>query len=231
MQKRDACSGDGVLVAELSDSVITDAQNRTGYISSGYQFQFDNPPQAGALYTAGFTRCDNGSLALGGSAVFYQCRSGDFYNLYDRWLAEQCSPIHILVMPCDGEANNDLEPDDDTVIIGTSTLATTVVIPLSDGQPQVVSTATVVNICQIDDGTARLPRMFGPVFPLTLRHRPNPGPHNPVPGTRGQHPVAACVAVPGRPGPGHASRVRAAAVDGADGHGRIGDVISPSHRL
>jgi hypothetical protein len=51
--------------------------------------------QAGAIYTSGFSLCGNGSLALGGSAVFYQCLSGDFYNLYDRHWAAQCSPIYI----------------------------------------------------------------------------------------------------------------------------------------
>lgn len=54
------------------------------YIAANYQFQFDAPPQAGAIYTTGFSLCANGSLALGGSAIFYQCLSGSFYNLYDR---------------------------------------------------------------------------------------------------------------------------------------------------
>ncbi|KAL2258431.1 hypothetical protein VTK26DRAFT_8270 [Humicola hyalothermophila] len=156
LQKRDACSGEGILVATLNDSVIRDAQDRTGYIASNYQFQFDNPPQAGALYTAGFSRCPNGSLALGHSAVFYQCRSGNFYNLYDRWWAEQCSPVHILVMPCD-EAASTNDPtngnqDQGQQVVGTSVVTTTVVIPLSDGQPQVITTSKTVYICQIGDG-------------------------------------------------------------------------------
>ena len=54
------------------------------YIAANYQFQFDAPPQAGAIYTTGFSLCSNNSLALGGSAIFYQCLSGSFYNLYDR---------------------------------------------------------------------------------------------------------------------------------------------------
>ena len=54
------------------------------YIAANYQFQFDNPPQAGAIYTTGFSLCANNTLALGGSAIWYQCLSGSFYNLYDR---------------------------------------------------------------------------------------------------------------------------------------------------
>ncbi|KAK3360813.1 hypothetical protein B0T24DRAFT_685237 [Lasiosphaeria ovina] len=48
-------------------------------------------------------RCGNGTLALGGSTVFYQCASGNFYNLYDGYWAAQCSPVEMLVMPCGGE--------------------------------------------------------------------------------------------------------------------------------
>lgn len=94
-------------------------------------------------------------MALGGSTVFYQCRSGGFYNLYDRWWAEQCSPVHILVMPCGGSDNGDAADENDhqgQQVVGTSTVATTVVVPLSDGQAQVVTTTKVIRICQIDDG-------------------------------------------------------------------------------
>lgn len=82
----------------MADNRLTDAAGRTGYIASNYQLQFDQPPQAGAIYTSGFSICGNGSLALGGSNIFYQCLSGDFYNLYDRHWARQCSPITIETM-------------------------------------------------------------------------------------------------------------------------------------
>lgn len=90
-----ACKTEGTLAITLADGVLKDAQGRTGYIASNFQFQFDAPPQAGAIYTSGFTACGNSTLALGGSNVFYQCLSGDFYNLYDRSWAPQCSPITI----------------------------------------------------------------------------------------------------------------------------------------
>ena len=79
----------------LQGTKLTDQSGRTGYIASNFQFQFDNPPQAGALFTTGFTICENGTLALGGSNIFYQCLSGNFYNLYDRSWAAQCSPAYI----------------------------------------------------------------------------------------------------------------------------------------
>ena len=90
-----ACKTPSSLEMSLSNGILTDSNGRTGYIAANYQFQFDKPPQAGAIYTAGFSVCANGSLALGGSNVWWQCLSGDFYNLYDRDWAAQCSPITI----------------------------------------------------------------------------------------------------------------------------------------
>ena len=146
--------------------MLTDARGRTGYIASNYQLQFDNPPQAGALYTAGFAVCANRSLALGSSAVFWECKSGDFWNLYDRNWAEQCSPVDILVLPCEegggaeaaGTATAAAAATQgggaSETVVGTQTVTATVVVPLEDGQPQVLTTTTVVPICQIDDGAS-----------------------------------------------------------------------------
>lgn len=97
------CDEPGSLAITLEDGVLKDQQGRVGYIAANYQFQFDGPPQAGAIITAGFSICNNGSLALGGSNVFYQCLSGTFYNLYDRYWAAQCSPVTInalLIRKC-----------------------------------------------------------------------------------------------------------------------------------
>ncbi|KAF2240161.1 hypothetical protein EV356DRAFT_527995 [Viridothelium virens] len=93
-----ACSSDDTLTMTLEGGILKDNKGRTGYIASNYQFQFDNPPQAGALYTAGFSVCSNGSLALGGNSTFYQCRSGNFFNLYNENWAPQCSPVTINVV-------------------------------------------------------------------------------------------------------------------------------------
>merc|ERR1711877_58716 len=90
---RVACQDNSTLGLMLDNGVVTDNQGRTGYIASNRQFQFDSPPQAGAIYTSGFSLCSNGSLALGGSTTFYQCRSGGFYNLYDENVASYCEPV------------------------------------------------------------------------------------------------------------------------------------------
>merc|ERR1712230_351984 len=90
---RVACQDNGTLALMLNNGVVTDNQGRTGYIASNRQFQFDSPPQAGAIYTSGSSLCSNGSLALGGSTTFYQCRSGGFYNLYDENVASYCEPV------------------------------------------------------------------------------------------------------------------------------------------
>lgn len=94
-------------MAALSNGVLTDAYQRTGYIASNYQFQFDAPPQAGAIYTAGFSICANDTLALGGSTLWWACASGNFYNLYDRDWAPQCNLVEIDVLPCSGSGSSD----------------------------------------------------------------------------------------------------------------------------
>ncbi len=91
-----ACKANSTLSVTLHNGILVDNENRTGYIASNFQFQFDNPPQEGALFTSGWSACGNGSLALGGSTVFWQCLSGDFYNLYDRYWAPQCKPVEVL---------------------------------------------------------------------------------------------------------------------------------------
>lgn len=93
-----ACSGPDVLTITLADGVLKDSKGRTGYIAANYQFQFDGPPQAGAIYTSGWSVCGNGSLALGGQTTFYQCLSGDFYNLYNENWAPQCNAVTIDVL-------------------------------------------------------------------------------------------------------------------------------------
>ncbi|KAK4982722.1 hypothetical protein LTR66_009130 [Elasticomyces elasticus] len=90
---------DNALTLTLSSGVLTDSKGRIGYIASNRQFQFDGPPQAGAIYTAGWSYCgNNNTLALGGSTVFYQCLSGSFYNLYDQSTGKQCSQVYLAIL-------------------------------------------------------------------------------------------------------------------------------------
>ncbi|KAF2809421.1 uncharacterized protein BDZ99DRAFT_476849 [Mytilinidion resinicola] len=88
----------------LADGVLHDSLNRIGAIVANHQFQFDGPPQAGSIYTGGWSACANDSLALGGSAIFYACTSGTFRNLYDETQGAQCSPINIIIVPVDKAA-------------------------------------------------------------------------------------------------------------------------------
>ncbi|KAI2610398.1 uncharacterized protein GGS25DRAFT_521199 [Hypoxylon fragiforme] len=150
IEKRAECGADGVLVLSLKDGSTFDAKDRTGYIASNYQFQFDAPAQAGALYTSGFSVCENNVLALGDSQTFYRCLSGTFYNLYDRNWAPQCEPVSIIAVPCGSDTPAAQIPDGQ--VVGTTVVQTTIVTALPDGQPQVVTTSVPVPICQIGDG-------------------------------------------------------------------------------
>jgi len=149
------CGQPGYLTLTLAGGKLTDAQGRTGYIAANYQFQFDAPAQTGAIYTAGFSVCQNGSLALGGSNTFYQCLSGDFYNLYDRSWAAQCSPILIDLLPC-GSSNAPVGQGSDGQPAATTQGSLPPVTQIPDGQPQ-ASTAVPRPVTQISDGQIQAP--------------------------------------------------------------------------
>ncbi|KAF1921525.1 hypothetical protein BDU57DRAFT_437640 [Ampelomyces quisqualis] len=90
-------AADSALVCNLHNGILRDRDSRTGSIVANRQFQFDGPPQAGSIYTGGFSICANGSLAIGGTTRWWQCSSGGFYNLYDEWIGAQCEEIRIQV--------------------------------------------------------------------------------------------------------------------------------------
>lgn len=92
-----AKASDGALSCTLEDGILRDQYGRTGSIVANQQFQFDGPPQAGAIYTGGFSVCKNNSLAIGGSARWWRCMSGEFGNLYDESIGDQCTEIRIVV--------------------------------------------------------------------------------------------------------------------------------------
>ncbi|ODA75754.1 hypothetical protein RJ55_08708 [Drechmeria coniospora] len=176
------CNSDKTLVLTLADSVLTDSKDRTGYISSSFQLQFDGPPQSGAIFTAGFSYCTNGSLALGPTTVFYRCQSGNFYNLYDRHWAPQCEPVEIVAMPCedggdedggdedggdedshpppldaeDADGSDDANDANNSNLGQTEILPTNVVKGLSNGQHKNCSTSVAYPICQIADGQIQI---------------------------------------------------------------------------
>ena len=91
-----SCRVDGTLALTLKNGILTDSKGRIGSIVANRQFQFDGPPpQAGAIYAAGWSITPEGNLALGDDDVFYQCLSGDFYNLYDESIGAQCHPVYL----------------------------------------------------------------------------------------------------------------------------------------
>lgn len=95
----DACLTDNSLAMVLEGSVLRDSHGRVGAIVANRQFQFDGPPpQAGSIYAAGWSITKEGNLALGSVDTFYQCLSGDFYNLYDENVAAQCSPVKLNIV-------------------------------------------------------------------------------------------------------------------------------------
>lgn len=133
------------LQLSLSGGTLKDALGRTGYIAANNQFQFDSPPQTGAIYTAGWSVCGNGSLAIGGTVIFQQCLSGGFYNLYLNNNAPQCSPIYIQVISTGSGASGAVSQQSD----GQPTATPVPICQLTDGQPQVTSCQYVT---QISDG-------------------------------------------------------------------------------
>jgi hypothetical protein len=167
-ERASTCGQAGYLTLTLANGQLHDAQGRTGYIAANYQFQFDAPPQTGAIYTGGFSVGSNGSLALGASAVFYECLSGSFYNLYDRSWAAQCEPILIGVVPCGtvGQASDGQPtgtgagaPPVTQISDGQPQGTSAVPVPVSeytDGQPQVI-TAQPKPVTQISDGQVQAP--------------------------------------------------------------------------
>ncbi|KAG9629220.1 hypothetical protein KCU95_g19711, partial [Aureobasidium melanogenum] len=137
-----------ILTITLKDGTLTDDEGRTGYIAANNQFQFDKPAQTGAIYTSGFSVCSNGTLAIGDSAIFYQCLSGTFYNLYDESTGAQCSPIYINILDTGAAASSGAATQigDGQLQAPTSTAAVT---QISDGQ---IQATTGKPVTQISDG-------------------------------------------------------------------------------
>jgi hypothetical protein len=160
-QRQTTCSS-GALVATLSNSVLTDAKGRIGGIVANHQFQFDGPPsQDGTIYNSGWSVCSNGSLALGPSAIFYQCLSGTFYNLYNTPAGASCEAVIITVIPC-GSAGGVSQGGD-----GQPTLASAVT-QATEGQIQASSAASAPpRVTQITDGQVQASSAVAPVSQFT----------------------------------------------------------------
>ncbi|KAL8866156.1 MAG: hypothetical protein Q9174_006464 [Haloplaca sp. 1 TL-2023] len=94
-------------VVRIEDGVLTDQCGRTGSVVANSQFQFDNPVQVDALATSGFSICENNTLAVLGSAIFYQCLNAEteqrsaFNNLYSENQGGQCNQSYIQAVFCE----------------------------------------------------------------------------------------------------------------------------------
>ncbi|KAI9655660.1 MAG: hypothetical protein M1831_004812 [Alyxoria varia] len=87
------------LAITLENGILRDQDGNQGYVASNKQFQFvdgeSDRPQAGTIYSSGFSICQNNSLALGPTTTFQSCNSGEFDNLYYGYDAEQCEDVLI----------------------------------------------------------------------------------------------------------------------------------------
>ncbi|KAI4251008.1 MAG: hypothetical protein LQ352_005126 [Teloschistes flavicans] len=94
-------------IVTIKGGVLTDQNGRTGEVVANSQFQFDNPIQTDSLFTSGFSICQNTSLAVGGTAIFYQCLNNPtptkaaFNNLYLKNQGPQCNASYIETIFCD----------------------------------------------------------------------------------------------------------------------------------
>ncbi|KAJ4990814.1 covalently-linked cell wall protein [Stagonosporopsis vannaccii] len=128
-------AADGALLCTLEDGILRDQYSRTGSVVANRQFQFDGPPQAGAIYTGGFSVCQNNSLAIGGSTRWWRCMSGAFGNLYDESIGDQCTEIRIVV-----DLVNDPSPSSSLVLPASSTLSL-----ISTGRASVTWSASAIS--------------------------------------------------------------------------------------
>lgn len=169
----------GDLILQLHDGVLTEqTKGAVGYIADNYQFQFDKPPQTGAIYTAGFSACSNGTLALGGSSIFYQCLSGSFYNLYDRHWAPQCEPIFLAILPYGAAQSTQVVTSTGSVNAAATGAKPTVtsnslISQISDNQPQVPTmaipqTSSIAVVTMISDGQPQGPKSVATAMPIPV---------------------------------------------------------------
>jgi len=154
-----ARQADGTLTVSLKDGVLTDQAGRTGNVVANHQFQFDKPIQHGSLYKDGFAICENGTLTHQGSAIWYHCLSGSFYNLYDQSQGKQCNPVYFYAVPAGSgsDAKPSQKPDGQPVVSSAAPVPPKPVSQISDGQPQAPTGKPSNVISQISDGQPQAP--------------------------------------------------------------------------
>ena len=139
----------------LQDGVLKDQNGRTGEVVANSQFQFDEPLQSGAIFTSGFSICQNSSLAVGGSAIFYQCLSGTFYNLYQQSQGKQCNAIYINTIPCEASGSQSAS------IGSSSSVPTSSVAATASSAPTTVATSSAAPVTPVTPTTVPAPYPVG----------------------------------------------------------------------
>ncbi|KAF2205696.1 hypothetical protein GQ43DRAFT_436821 [Delitschia confertaspora ATCC 74209] len=130
----------------LKDGVLLDSFDRVGCVVANWQFQFDGPtPQAGAIYTGGYSKCENDTMALGGSTDFWRCNSGTFDNLYFRKIASYCEPLKIIIKP-EVTSSSSSEVASSTVeVVPSTSIKTVATITSTSSLPTFTSTSSAAN--------------------------------------------------------------------------------------
>ncbi|KAL8696613.1 MAG: hypothetical protein Q9224_002706, partial [Gallowayella concinna] len=162
-------------IITLEGGVLTDQLGRTGSIVANSQYQFDNPVQENALFTDGFSVCQNNTLAVGGSAIFYQCLSGDpqdpdnedklFNNIYTKAQGPtegpniQCFESYIEVIGCEvsPEQSSSFAQLSTSGTTGTKTASSLVSAPTSAS----VATSTSADTAAVTTATPAAPYPVG----------------------------------------------------------------------
>jgi hypothetical protein len=151
-QAEGACTSTPVIT--LSDGILTDDQGRTGEIVNNTQFQFDKLVQNNAEFTSGFSICENGTLAIAGTTIFYACLSGTFDNLYYQSQGAQCFPVYIDIIPCVGPSGT------------PSVLPTTASSTPSTASSTPVTTSSAPAVTSITSSMAPLTMTMAAPFPV-----------------------------------------------------------------
>ncbi|CAK4032580.1 hypothetical protein MYCFIDRAFT_86151 [Lecanosticta acicola] len=152
----------GSLQITLNNGVLKDQSGRTGEVVANHQFQFDQILQPNAIYTSGWAVCSNGSLVLGNQAVFYQCLSGNFYNLYDQSQGGQCGPIYIQTIGTSGssgasQSGSASQAADGQVTQASPGASSRPVSQVTDGQPSTSASARPDGQLQATTSAAAMP--------------------------------------------------------------------------
>lgn len=172
----------------LNGGQLKDQAGRIGYIASNDQLQFDNPIQSNAKYTTGFSACPNGTLALE-TAVWFECLSGKFYNLYDASQGAQCGPAYLQIVAEGGSVTPSTSVETGTIAITTTIKATSApaATQATDGQPQgntksatVITSVAVISpsttgtaiASQITDGQVQGPNSTASLTPFNPNSAP-----------------------------------------------------------